>query len=551
MAYNKKLILVIIGVIFVAAIAAYFIMPDKFNMAVGGSVPMSAFGFTTLSISQAQFTSSNSFFQGQVYILSVAQGGMGQTASGTISPTDIKNAGSSQQPTDGFTININYQTQQCEYPITPNYQATPIYSYDYKTWGYDINPLHLGCQEDTAKQICPNNRIAYGKFGASWTCVCVMENPIISTISYNSIQNPYVHTVSQISVSGGKNGAVNGQLTVDTKNTIQGYVGSNVYAVWNGYLVQNVCPTNANQYVGYFNQGKWQLGSSASYTNYLNVRNANYQNLLAPGGTTEDNFKFWVNNVNSAEQQALQAATFGDGIINPTSTSSAIIYQTMNSQIQVPIYTLYVKADALGIYQPVPDIQIKSLNFPQFKTQGTIAVMLYNAGDKAGNANVYAKCSSPAQDSNTITMGVASKESQVAYLEVSGSVQTKTTVTCTVYVVNSAGKTYSQQISTVESPEVVCVPNQYICDVGNVVKRCNADGSGYDTIKQCGSNEVCAFEGSVSTCKSTGEGGSGGGVTVPPFDYTLIAYATVIILVIVFVALAWRERKKPRSRKRI
>ena len=100
-------ILVVIGV---GASGIYFVTTGKtpFNIASG---------MAPLSLSQASFQSSNPFFNEKLWILTVAQGGIGAQAIGTIDNSDIGTK-TGQTPAQDINLAITYSTQACEYPIS-------------------------------------------------------------------------------------------------------------------------------------------------------------------------------------------------------------------------------------------------------------------------------------------------------------------------------------------------------------------------------------------------------------------------------------------------
>ncbi len=460
-------------------------------------VPGQLSGFTTLSVSNAQFQSSGDFFNGARYILTVAQGGLGQFATGHITPSDL--SGSGETPDEAFDIKITYGKQSCEYEINPNRDAVPIFSYNLKE--YPIN-IFLDCtEEDALKAVGGQNLFSHGKPAFSFSCFAVQRNPIISVIAVNSISNPEVHTIATVETSGGINNALNGQFNIDTRGSTQGFVGSNAYVTWNGYLARSVCATNQDEFTGLYESGKWKIGSKFLYDSYVSTKITNEVLLTNPSGITKENLQTAINRINSASVTARNERSFGEFISNPFSVNNAVINQALDSFVSVPVYTFIIKADALGISQPIANIKPVSCEWPTFSTNGNIKVNLINDGE-SGNADVSASCAD-LTSGTTKTVSVTGGGTSSVFIPVSGSTLQPKTVSCSINVNNAAGSTNSISCSTTLLNEITCEANQKFCD-GNAVKQCNSFGSGSSIIDTCESTEICSLDASgVSACIGT------------------------------------------------
>ena len=80
---NNIFMLGVVVLIVMLAIATGAV--DLSSVGLGSSVH----GFTTMSLDEADFESSNEFFDGNVWILEVQQDGLGQYVTGTIEKEDI------------------------------------------------------------------------------------------------------------------------------------------------------------------------------------------------------------------------------------------------------------------------------------------------------------------------------------------------------------------------------------------------------------------------------------------------------------------------------
>ncbi len=495
---------IVIGVIIAVVVFSIAVQQGLIELP---AIPGGVIGFTTLSLDKAQFTSSSNFFNDETYILTVSQGGLGQFATASISPEDIVREGSSEKPTDEFDIRITYSEQACEYTIRPDTSAIPIFSYVLKEYPIDFfDPL---CQDinRASSAVRGFNLLSFGKPGGfSFTCVAVQRNPEILTIAKQSIDNPSVHTIADIETLGGKNNALNGNIRVDTSGNIQGFVGSNAYVTWDGYLVRDVCAINQDQFTGLFENGQWKIGSDANYDAYISTKATEERVLTNPSGGNLIDLQFSIDNLNEASRIASLTKSFGDFITNSRDINNAVIIQQLDSLVNVPVYTFFIKADAIGITQPVADITPVSCNWDPFNTNGNIQVNLRNFGE-AGNAEVSASCPQlNTGTSKTISLGTG--QSGDIFLPVSGQTDTSRTVTCNVNVNNAAGDTNSLQCSTTQNPEITCSPAGKIFCSGNQIKQCNSEQqttiiqtcSGSCSIDNNG-NPICS---EVNLCPNSG-----------------------------------------------
>ncbi|MEK7187826.1 MAG: hypothetical protein AAB691_03205, partial [Patescibacteria group bacterium] len=87
-------------------------------------------------------------------------------------------------------------------------------------------------------------------------------------------------------------------------------------------------------------------------------------------------------------------SVFFGSIVNSASLTEGRVEITTQTPLRFPISTLYIKADSVGIYTPVPDIQFVSSPSSQcFATgsgNGIITVEIEYVGDERGGFSDYA-----------------------------------------------------------------------------------------------------------------------------------------------------------------
>jgi len=461
---------------------------------------LSVYGFTTLALSSAQFSSSSQWWTGNTWILTVAQGGLGQRAEGIISASSI-GASSGQTPQKDLNITMEMTGQNCFYNINKDVNAQPIYVYQI----YNLGSI-LTCPSTSSQ--CYTT--PYKPVG-SLDCYCVGREQMFSAIA-TSIAPPYYTQRTDITVTAGFNKVTK---SFDTKGQTAGYVGDNVYAIWNGYAMRDICPTDYQQYYGFLNtrggDATWQVGSKSLYNDYVMYK-ANFEQFIQDcasgvsllGPCNVQNFQTYVNTVNSKEAVAVNPVRFGTSpateVMN-NSVSGASIQEYPNTLIGSSLWTMYVKADWLGIYQPTPNIVIQDVQCPTFKSNGFVQANLYNSGDETGNANVWVTCNSPiVSNGQSKQVGLASKTSDNVYLDISAVTTSPTSASCIVSVQNLPGQTYTKSITCQVNPEQLCTPNLKTC-ANDVIIQCNSYGSAQTDVQDCkATNQICQYVNNVPTC---------------------------------------------------
>jgi hypothetical protein len=452
-------------------------------------LPIFGLGYTTLSLSEAQFSSSNQFFNDKVWILTVAQQGMGQYAYGKITSDEIGSK-SGTKPEKNFTIDISYSKQACEYDIKRMQSATPIYEFRLAEWSVDFL---TGCRESDAFKYCPNAYF-YGQYnkvylGFTRDCFCIDRVPVTGAVA-PYIENPNVRTRSTITVS---NGVEFSKLDVDTKGQISGFIGNNVYVIWNGNLMKASCASQSPYYAFYQN-GEWKIGFRDRYEAYLASLNSKMSlSQLYACNLDRNCISLLVDEVNRASSLAQSTAIFGN-LVNKTKLDGAVIEVNLEDFVQVPVYTFYVKASWLGIYQPVPDPQIVSAFSNKFKSgdYGEIVVTIRNDGD-SGNIEVWAECESPFRPVETTkTLTIPKNQEFTTSIKITASSSQPVSKSCIVYA-KALNKIVSRSVAVSVDPLIYCEPNKQRC-VGNERRLCNQYGSGETIIETCKTDEVCVYE---------------------------------------------------------
>lgn len=495
-----------IGIILVIAV----LLLMAFNY-TGLSLPKAITGSSTLSLTQASLQSSNPYLNGKAWLLTFTSGGLGQSYYGTVTPSDVD----AQTPdktttTKSLNIQVTYDDESCRYPIGSTGSFTPIY--DVQKYTYTYIPLITGCDVATgsSKSGIPASQIFFvGKPSGSFTCYVVYstgQSPV------GSMGNGNVHAPYTISLN------VNGQVATKqidpTSGSTSGAIGDYAYGIWQGNLVSGIsCPASYNYKASYVN-GNWRIINDQAYQVYVNkINQMPNLGLFSPSAIDT-----WITDTRYYANQAKVSTSFGT-IDSSSSLSSAIVTVPLSSPIQFPVTTLYVKADTLGIYTPVPNIGITSTDSGCFKTgeTGVISAVISNSGSETGTYRAYATCNQPFQATQSASGSLNPGETRTINIPISATATTQTKATCTISVETTGGtKTASANVCV--DPQITCTipyPQKFCGFSGNteVVYQCSSNGATKSILQNCASNQYCQSGACIdkdvpctgSSCGNTGK----------------------------------------------
>ena len=467
---NKKIIFSILGVILLVGVlfAVSYFVP---------AIRETVYGSSLMSLQQVELQSSSSYFSGKSWVYTFRAGGLGQNAYGYVSTAvaDQMNTGV-ERPKENLRIDTAYD-QSCNYKIRQS-SKTPVYEFSLKSWTDYVG----GCDSADITAKCPNS-IGYWKPSLSTTCYCIDKKQIINNIGY--IDNPEVRTKIDITVT--VKGIID-KLSMDTSKSIQGAVGSNVYAVWQGNLDTGQSCSSPFEVLPIYTSNGWVLSDQNRYTDYINNYNS-FNLAVATWANTKpspEKVTALLTEINSKAYGVRDARTSFGEINQKTDQNNAYINRPVLSFIQYPVLTLYVKADYLGIYTPVPKPEIVSASSNCFVTSqstGKIDVVVKNAGDERGDINVYAECDSGFFATRQ-QVSVSAGEQKSVSLPLSGTgAKAKNEGKCLVYA-ESVGTRVSREVGVCATVPKICTPNQQRCQM-NDIKQCDAEGLNENVVQTC------------------------------------------------------------------
>lgn len=486
---NKKTrnVAIVLSIILLIGILAYF-----------GKLPLSISGSSTLSLNSVQLQSNNPYLNGQAWLLTFSAGGLGQSYYGTITPSDVDGfTTDSTRTTKNLNIQVTYDDQSCNYPIMSTGSFTPIY--DISQYTYTYIPLISECDLATGAKksgIPSSNIILWKKPSGSLTCHIVYQTGTspIGSMGNGNVNAPYTITLNV-------DGNIATKKIDPTSGSTQGAIGDYAYGIWNGNLVSGIsCPASYNYKASYVN-GIWRIIDNQAYTNYVNKFNTR---LSTSYFTADSDVNTWVSDLQYYAAYAKLSKSFGT-IDTSSSLTNAVVEIPLSSPIQMPVTSLYVKSSTLGIYTPVPNIQIVSSSSSCFKTgeSGVLSVNIKNSGDQGGTYRVYAQCQNPFSQTQSASGSLNAGESRTVNLALSATATQKTQSTCTVSV-ETTGGTKTATANVCVDPQITCTipyPNKFCGFSGSqeAVFQCSENGATKNLVNLCAINEYC----DVGVCKQT------------------------------------------------
>lgn len=492
---KKKNRSIIVGVILVATI---LILLSSFR---AFKLPFAITGSNTLSLSQVSLQSNNPYLNGQAWLLTFTEGGLGQHYTGTFSPTDVQSATSdSSTTTKSFTISVDYADQVWNYPIQQTSMNKPIYDVQIIKWTYI--PLFDPCTISEA-QSRGLSTVLYvvhplGVFNSCTGIGYNVQSPV------GNIQNPTLSSSYTITLSTPDQTA---SKTIDINSgSGQGSIGNYAYASWLGNLGSGMTFPSQSAYKTAYVNGFWRVISSSAYNNYISQINS------VPPDSSQSAIDVWTSNLLSSINNAKVSYSFG-AINSATSLNNAMIGITTTNPVQFPVTALYIKASEIGIYTPTPDFNFASSSSQCFQTgeQGTISATIINNGE-SGIGNVYAQCNSPFSTTQNFQLSLNQGQSQTIQIPLSASATQQTSGTCTVYV-ESPGGTKSTTVSTCVKPQITCTPSSTFCSTSggqDVIKKCSLDGATSSISQICTLSQYCDASSGTPQCVEGNSGGSCG-----------------------------------------
>jgi len=437
---------------------------------------LSIYGSSTLSVSNVNLQSSNPYLSGKVWLLNFVAGDLAQSYFGSFDSSEIVDG--SNKATNGFTIDVEYEDQICNYDITQT-SRTPIYD--------DIKMVTWSCFSNTltkAKENFGSGTVLYYGFDSFKLKNCwAVGSPTKSPVGY--LSSPDLESEFTVTIDAGDDRA---SKTFNTlAGSTQGMVGDFAFVDWVGNLVSGKSCPDKDPYLPIYVNGYWRVGDEDAYDDYT----AQISTLNTRDRMVRENA---ISNLRNLVTLAKSSQSFGS-LNSRTSLSSASVDVTILDPIQFPVTSLYIKAESLGIYTPSPDFRLFSPNSDCFKTgdQGSVEVSVKNTGDERGSVTLFAQCENPFSSSRNILVSLQPGESATRLIPITASASQKELGSCTIFAESVSG-TKSVKVDVCVDPQQTCNPDENFCSVSGdreVIKECSSDGATSKVVKTCQVGEVC------------------------------------------------------------
>ena len=444
-----------------------------------------SFGWSTLSLDKAEFTSgatlpNGEFWSGDLWILTVTQYGLGQHVEGTISKESIGTL-SGTTPQNDFKIEVDWDKQQCVYPI--KFGTYTLYTYEYKEWHCLWDPSW-----DEARNYCKKDLYAKWKYRGAYMCGCISRHPV----GYEGIfEKKTVRSSGNVKVTGAETASAKLDTFGET-GIAEGYVGNKIYVIWHGDLLLDNCPLYERNYKPLYKEGEWKLYRFVDWDSYKRAMDDLEDFIYSKGMVGEI---WWsersqmVDKVNAVNKRLAE--------MYPVSLGEIVGGQLrvdMEKPVRNPLWTFYVKADFLKIYQPIPKFAINAYKSECYgRNKCFLRVDISNSGETGcGTLSIVESDPRIEASESAVKVCVPSGMTVTRYLEYNVHAQKEFCHDIKVRI-SSTGGIVEDVVEICYEPRKVCPPGHTICE-DNIIKRCNPYGTGYsEFVKDCSrEGKICS-----------------------------------------------------------
>lgn len=470
-------------------------------VAIAGYFTFSIAGTSTMSLSQADLESSYGPLDGeQVWVYTFSVGRLGQLLKGRVTPDDVGDEYSGGElPEETFELDVTVDQQYCQYDVHVNQNAEPIYDL-FLTDDY----LWVGGESRCASY---NDCGGGASLGYLWTgggaghCYTMCGTKKTGAIGEYDSPDVSSHFIITTEVDG-----ENYEKSFNTVDgSVKGPVGPNTYVVWQGNLDSGKSCPDKDPHTPIYYQGRWRNVDTDAYQRYLNA----FDSATTPdSGVSREVLQERVDIANTRASQALNEQTFGT-LTRSYSLEDARVRYGVEDLLQIPVITAYIKADWLGIYTPVGEPKIQTVESECFSasSDGAIRAIVSNVGSERGTFTVRAECEAGFVATQNREVSLLPGKSQEVYLPLSADTDKRVEGECTVRAEGTA-ESDTEKVDVCVDPQNVCQPGIKACDSGNVV-QCDQNGAGWGIVENCADGCTVSPEG-VVLCKEDPNSGEPG-----------------------------------------
>lgn len=481
---------------------------------------ISAQGVTVTSVSTSSVITKDTSPSNIEWIINTQFTGGGQSIAGTIDSSTMKSflGKDSPYPKNALSIQASAVEEKAIYSV--DNENIGIYYYDISEW-YEC-PKFLGlCKSNPptcsksptfeVKDFADGNPLADYEFR-----YCIYKERVGTKGVFN---NPTTKFEADISLS------VGGDTQQETISSDQSSVnfGNVATATWTGNLVTGeALPTNINNYVAIkeLSSNMWKIVRESTYDDYDDTEPIADNNLNNLDDTSwSDDIEYYeienaVSGVNYASNIVMSSdASYSENYFSEFNEDTGNFIVTLDRSLGNPNIVFRVKASWIGIVIPVGEPSIISLNSESFGSgeTGNIEVEVKNIGDVEGTFSAkLVDCQPFNVISTSATTRVTLSPEEIGKMIITldaGSTSDDISQDCKieVYDVNDPSIMTISSVNVAMTTAKVCTPGKISVE-GNLIKKCNDEGSRLKTIEKC--NNGIGYDEEIGYfCTSTKEEG--------------------------------------------
>lgn len=456
-----------------------------------------AFGFSTLGLSNVDFSSNDPQLNAPAWLLTVVENGNDQYAVGTFTPSQITRPSDGAPANQTLKLEITNTQNTCQYSFQNQY--VPVYAIQQQV--APSNGVFDWSWVNT-QQKCQALPGYVGWSAPGFTGYCFIETQSASITPLGTPTNVVTSTIT--ATANGQ--AVSGTVTNTGQRSVN--LGSQAYAAWQGNLVSgSQCPNPLDTGVmGASVNGQLIITNKAAYDAYTPAL-AQFQACINGIGTGADpaTCVSTYNNLANAAVQTTTNPVFSQAAIGKDGSGNGQATITEPNLLQYPVISMRVRADWLGIVVPVGKPQIISVTSSPFTqaSTGNIRAVVKNIGTGHGTFTVSAQCQAPAAQAGIAqTLNLDPGMTGYADIPITGQAGTsQQTASCTVTAadVNQPANTATQTVTVTVNPITICQPTTQRC-VNNRIQQCDQTGASWIDEQLCSNG--CTVSNGVPVCQN-------------------------------------------------
>ncbi len=464
-------------------------------------------GFEVDAISAPPYITPDTDLSGIWFLISTTLNGAGESIVATITPEQTKTM-SGYKTKYPLSISVSPVKETVNYPIVNDGETLGgIYEYRLSYIdGWILEPDPNNCPVGTNWRI--KGGFDVGGISLKTRLWCV-QKILIGTKGH--LESPQLKWSADISLTANGQTASQKVTRISSENPSV-ILSDRASASWTGSLITGDQPPIASNYVATFVTGKyWKIAYSESWgttkynyqitDNFFSEAQSSGTVYKSPGGITDPNWERQPtldNYISTAKTTTnilidQNVAITPDSVVqNAYNKDAGKVVFTPNVRITNQKVNFRVRADWIGIYFETGQPQIQTITSNKFGSGelGSIILTVKNIGDGQGTfVPVLHSCPTFYQKDSSYSLQKTVLPGTTETFKIDllhGTVNNDVTETCMVKVYDYKNPNhYDEKSITISmTHSKICTPNQYSYD-GNIIYKCNADGTARDIIKTC------------------------------------------------------------------